>query len=81
MGEGLADPSAGPLVRVVMAGLKGLDHRRDPGAGVLSVRAGRLTPTLPAILLNRPTIQTIVPAGHPDQALSPECRPSCGHPQ
>jgi hypothetical protein len=29
--EGLADPPANPRVRVVVAGLEGLDHSRDPG--------------------------------------------------
>jgi hypothetical protein len=33
MGEGLADPSADPLVWVVAAGLKCLDHSRHPGRG------------------------------------------------
>jgi hypothetical protein len=31
--EGLADPPANPCVRVVVAGLQGLDHSRDPGRG------------------------------------------------
>jgi hypothetical protein len=39
VGEGLADPPADPLVRVVMAGLEGLDHSRDPGRG-RAVREG-----------------------------------------
>ena len=33
VGEGLADPPANPDVRVVVAGLQGLDHSRDPGRG------------------------------------------------
>jgi hypothetical protein len=33
VGEGLADPAANPHVRVVVAGLQGLDHSRDPGRG------------------------------------------------
>ena len=33
VGEGLADPPANPHVRVVVAGLQGLDHSRDPGRG------------------------------------------------
>jgi|SRR5580658_5658287 hypothetical protein len=33
VGEGLADLPANPHVRVVVAGLQGLDHGRDPGRG------------------------------------------------
>src|SRR5580698_7295494 len=33
VGQGLADPPANPRVRVVVAGLQGLDHGRDPGRG------------------------------------------------
>jgi hypothetical protein len=33
VGEGLADPPANPHVRVVVAGLQGLEHSRDPGRG------------------------------------------------
>jgi hypothetical protein len=33
VGEGLADLPANPHVRVVVAGLQGLDHSRDPGRG------------------------------------------------
>jgi hypothetical protein len=33
VGEGLADPPADPGVRVVVAGLQGLDHCRNPGRG------------------------------------------------
>ena len=32
-GEGLADLPANPRIRVVVAGLQGLDHSRDPGRG------------------------------------------------
>jgi hypothetical protein len=33
VGESLADLPANPHVRVVVAGLQGLDHSRDPGRG------------------------------------------------
>jgi hypothetical protein len=33
MGESLADPAANPCVRVIVAGLEGLDDSRDPGRG------------------------------------------------
>jgi hypothetical protein len=33
VGESLADPSTDPLVCIVVAGLEGLDHGRDPGSG------------------------------------------------
>ena len=49
------------------------DSSRSPSRASSAVRlssAGRLTPIFSAILLNRPTIWTIAPAGCPDQGLS-----------
>jgi hypothetical protein len=49
------------------------DSSSSPSIASLAVRpspAGRPTPAFSAILLHRPTVQTITPAGYPDHGLS-----------